>query len=434
MLHTILGVSIDKGPLYVTLLVLSVGLFAVLLIRPKTSRWLIVSTVSLMGGAIVALLAWLILVDTLGVVRIPLSHEVYLLFTATVSGVVLALVNIWKSRWWRKLAAGAAMVVFLAAGTLAINATFGMYRTVGELFGVSSLHPIALAPLSTLPAPLFGQLWKTWRPPADMPPTGTTGTVVIPNTLSGFAARPAGIYMPPAALVANPPKLPLVVLMMGQPGAPDPQYVASVLDRLAAKHFGLAPIVVVADQLGDPNIDNLCLDSQKYGNVETYITKDVVNWATKNLNVTQDHRLWTVAGYSHGGQCAISFIAKHPRLWSNVLDVSGEEYPGSDSPGGVLRDFFGGDQAAYDRQKPSTILTNTKLPDTFGVFTVGSNDSAYIPGTKRTVAAASSAGMQAVYYETPNGGHVLPALTDGLAKGFELLYPLLGLAARHPAR
>jgi poly(3-hydroxybutyrate) depolymerase len=154
-----------------------------------------------------------------------------------------------------------------------------------------------------------------------------------------------------------------------------------------------------------------------------------VNWAIANLNVTRDHRYWTIAGYSNGGQCAISFIAKHPALWSNVVDISGEEYPGSDAPASVLNDVFRGDQAAYDAQKPVNLLAATKLPGTFGVFTVGSNDTAYIPGVQRTVAAAAAAGMNTTYYEVPNGGHVLPALTDGLKKGFELLYPRLGLTA-----
>lgn len=141
---------------------------------------------------------------------------------------------------------------------------------------------------------------------------------MIPGTLSGFTARPAGIYLPPAALVDSPPALPLVVMMMGQPGDPDPRFAAESLNEFAAQNRGLAPIIIVADQLGNSLVDDLCLDTARFGNAETYINKDVVDWARSNLNVIGDARHWTVAGYSHGGQCAISFGAKYPEIWGNI--------------------------------------------------------------------------------------------------------------------
>ncbi|WP_255409505.1 hypothetical protein [Cryobacterium sp. Y29] len=36
--------------------------------------------------------------------------------------------------------------------------------------------------------------------------------------------------------------------------------------------------------------------------------------------------------------------------------------------------------------------------------------------------------MTVTYWESPNGGHVLSALTDGLHEAFAVLYPRLGLA------
>jgi poly(3-hydroxybutyrate) depolymerase len=427
-------VNIVTGPLLFGLFVVSAGLFLYLLVRPPTRLWLRTSVSALLVGGTLAVATWLVLARLLHVIRIPLSHVVYFWLAATLAGVGVAVVNLWRSRWWRKLTAAMAILVFLVTGTLAINATFGLNRTIGALVGASQLDPIVLTPPTGGPKldKTSRPFWKIWKPPPGMPLHGQVGTAMIPGTLSGFAARPAGIYLPPAALATNPPSLPLVVMMMGQPGNPDPSFAAIILDRFAAKNHGLAPIVVVADQLGNPNVDTLCLNTAEFGNIETYITQDVVNWATTNLPIIHDHRYWTIAGYSNGGQCAMSFIAKHPGLWSNILDISGEEYPGSDSPTGVLNGNFGGDQAAYDAQKPINILAKIKLPGTFGVFTVGSNDGGYIPGIQRTVAAAAAAGMSVVYYEAPNGGHVLPALTDGLQKGFDLLYPRLGLSAGPP--
>ncbi|GAB3806640.1 alpha/beta hydrolase-fold protein [Humibacter antri] len=426
--------NIVTGPFIVTMFALSGALLVVLLVRPPSKRWLVTSLAAVACGGMLAVVTWLILVRWMHVVPIPLSHVVYFWFAATLVAVAVAVANLWRSRWWRKAIAALSVIVFLVTGSAAVNAVFGIDRTFGQFLGVTVPHPIPLTPPTAAAGMVsdYKPLAATWEPPSDMPRQGRVGTEVIPGTVSGFHARPAGIYLPPAALVPGAPALPLVIMMMGQPGNPDPHFAAKILDEFAARHNGLAPIVIVADQLGSPSVDTLCLNTTEFGRVETYITKDVVDWALANLNVTHDHRYWTIAGYSNGGQCAISMIAKHPKLWSNVLDISGEEFPGSDYPAPVLRNIFHGDRAAYDAQKPINILAKIKLPGTFGVFTVGSNDYTYLPGVRRTYAAASDAGMDAVYYEVPNGGHVLRALNGGLRKGFGLLYPRLGLSTGMP--
>lgn len=423
--------NIVSGPAIVIAYLLAAALLISLLCRRPTRRWLVTVAIAIVTGGVLAVATWFVAVRVLHTVQIPLTHVIYLWLAATYIAVCIAIVNLWRSRWWRKLIAAVSIVVFAVTGTLAVNAVFGMDRTVAAFLGITIRRPLHLAPPSPAGATgeSLGTLWKTWRPPADMPTEGRQGTAVIPGTLSGFTARPAGIYLPPAALVANPPKLPLVVMMMGQPGNPTPHYVATALDRLAADHNGLAPIVIVADQLGNPDVDTLCLNTPNYGNVETYITADVVNWALAHLNITHDHRYWTVAGYSNGGECALSFAVKKPKLWSNVLDISGEEYPGFDNPGWTLEHIFHGSQAAYDAENPVNMLAKTRLPGSFGVFTVGSNDLTFKPGMLTTVTAAQAAGMTTAYYEVPNGGHVLPALSDGLDHAFTLLYPRIGLAA-----
>ncbi|MCC2732394.1 MFS transporter, partial [Fusicatenibacter saccharivorans] len=74
-------------------------------------------------------------------------------------------------------------------------------------------------------------------------------------TKSNFAARPAMIYLPPAALSEMPPTLPVMELMAGQPGSPsrliDAGNIAAMMDSYAAKHDGLAPIVIAPDQNGE---------------------------------------------------------------------------------------------------------------------------------------------------------------------------------------
>ncbi|TFD69306.1 hypothetical protein [Cryobacterium sp. Hb1] len=76
----------------------------------------------------------------------------------------------------------------------------------------------------------------------------------------------------------------------------------------------------------------------------------------------------------------------------------------------------------------NNLLASKKFSDMVAVFTVGSNDAGFIPGQKRMASAASAAGMTVTYWQSPNDGHVLPALTDGLDEAFVVLYPRLGLA------
>ncbi len=42
--------------------------------------------------------------------------------------------------------------------------------------------------------------------------------------------------------------------------------------------------------------------------------------------------------------------------------------------------------------------------------------------------AARAAGWRTTYFEVHNGGHVLGALEGGLAEGYRVLYPRLGLS------
>ncbi|MGH1524483.1 alpha/beta hydrolase [Leifsonia sp. L25] len=427
-----LSINLVNGWVTTVCTAASVTLLIYLLCRSGGRRWALTASAALLGGTAVSVLTWLVVVRIQHTFTVPIPPAVNFWFASTVSAIALALANLRRSGWRRRSIAVAAILVFATTGTVNINAQFGLDRTVGDFVGILPSHPIALPPRVQ---PIQGRgapLWKAWRAPAGLPAHGELGTQVIPNTRSGFRSRPAGIYLPPAALVPHPPALPLVILMMGQPGTPDPHYAAKALDAFAARHGGLAPIVIVVDQLGDPNHDTLCLDTPEFGNVETFLTQDVVMWATHHLNIIRDHRYWTIAGYSNGGQCAISLMAKHPNLWSNVLDISGEEYPGAEWPHGVLSQIFHGDQAAYDRQKPVNILAREKLPGTFGVFTVGADDPVYVAAQRRVATAAQRSGMSVFTYQVPHGGHVVPALPEGMSKGFQLLYPRLGLSPGAP--
>jgi dienelactone hydrolase len=424
------GIAIIDGPLPWVVYAIALALFLVLLIREPTRRWVLTALLALLIGALVGLGIGL-LADATDVFGDALPTPVLWWAAATFAAIGLAIANLWRSPLWRKIAALVGIVVFAIAGTIGINAVYGLNPTLGSLFGVVDDNPIVV-PTSTATA-AAGPLSETFTPPADMPAKGQQGTQVIPATASGFTARAAGIYLPPAALVPNAPPLPLVIMMMGHPGNPDPSYIAGVLDDFAAKNKGLAPIVVVPDQLGPDGNDPACADSTAYGNAETYVTKDVVEWATQNLHIMQDPKYWVIAGYSNGGGCAVKYLAKYPQQWKNLIDVSGEPFPGSEDADSVTSTIYGGDTAAFEAAKPINIM-KAAPPGTYdgmtAVFTAGAQDPTYIQAAEDVSSEAQAVGMSVTYYEVPGAGHTGDALPDGLQEGFTVMYPVLGLSAK----
>ncbi|WP_395244772.1 alpha/beta hydrolase [Agromyces sp. MMS24-K17] len=410
---------------------LSAILVLYLIAKQWTIRWFLVAFIVLFLGFLAGgALLW-VAVNVLNLFGGPVDDAVWVWVPAAFAGITLAICNLWGSRWWRKLIAIVSMAVFALTAVFAVNASTGIDRTLASLLHVSTADELTPPPLldPATPTP-SGPLYSWWQAPEGMPAEGRTGEVAggIPNAASGFEARPAQLYLPPAALVEQPPRLPLVVFMMSRPGDPDVSFLAETLDAFAADHAGLAPIALVIDQLGDPWSDPLCLDTDR-GAVETYVTQDVVPWARASLNVQQEARFWTVGGYGNGGQCALSFGAKVPEVFGNVLDVSGEEFPGADREQETLEEVFGGDEVAYEMAKPTAIMA-AKAPyaDSWAVFTVGSRDGHAEGATERNAAAATTAGMHVVTLTVDGAGHGADALVGGLEAGFEVLYPRLELA------
>ncbi|MEV7694406.1 alpha/beta hydrolase-fold protein [Microbacterium sp. NPDC089189] len=408
---------------------LSALVLAYLTVRTGARRWVRRVVMGAVAGAAAAAI-FTVFANVTGMFGMPLPWQAVAWGVGGLAAVGVAVVNLFGTRWWRRLIAAFGAVLFLVTTTLGINAYFGLNTTLASFLHISLETPIAV------PTPTPGQtddpgvpLYTRWQAPAGMPTTGKTGTVTIPATASGFAARPASLYTPPAALTDQAPLLPLVILMMGQPGDPDPQYIARTLDAYAAQHEGLAPYALVVDQLGDPTRDPACGDSAMYGAVETYVTKDVVAFA-RTLPVIQRPSEWIIAGYSNGGGCAFKYAAEHPEIWGNLLSVSGELFPGSEHPDETTTDVFGGSASAFEAAKPVSILQSGAVayPDSWALFTAGENDPDYVSQARAGAAATAAAGWRSDVFVVPGAGHVVDALEGGLHEGFARLYPRLGLA------
>ncbi|GAA1516683.1 enterochelin esterase-like enzyme [Agromyces terreus] len=432
MPDAVLDLVIVEGPVLITVYVIAGVLFAYLLCREASVRWALTALVVMfVGGMVGGAVLWAS-VHVLDLFGGPVSDAAWLWVPGAFAACTLAVWNLWRSRWWRKVIALLSIPVFAATAMLGINADYALDRTLGDLLDISTAAPLDIRDPGVDPPPAdpAEPLYTTWTAPPGMPTHGEVGYPVpaVPNTISGFPARRAELYLPPAALVEDPPRLPLVIMMMGQPGSPDATFIAEALDDLAAEHDGLAPIALVIDQLGDPTVDPLCLDTE-LGQVETYVMQDVLPWARLHLNVLQGPTFTTVAGYSNGGGCAAYFGAKYPESFGNIVAVAPTEYAGVERSSEVLADVFGGDQAAYDEVKPVTIMeAKAPYPDSAAIFAVGERDRAFQPGTHRLADAATAAGMDAAYVEVPDAGHDAAALTGGLEEGFALLTTRMGLA------
>jgi enterochelin esterase-like enzyme len=430
----VLDVNVIDGPFVIAFYALAAAVFVYLLGRGSGWSWVLTVIVLLIVGALIGVGALWIAVNLLDAFGGPVNEATWGWVSAASAAIMLAIWNLWRSRWWRKLIAFLAIPLFAATAVLGISAAYGLSPTLGSVLHISTADPIALPPLDPAEAGApdpAEPLYLTWVPPADLPAKGRIGVVDggIPNTLSGFDARPAQLYLPPAALVADAPPLPLVVMMMGQPGDPDASFIGAVLDEYAADHAGLAPIALVVDQLGDPSDDPLCLDTE-LGMVETYVMQDVVPWAKANLHVLQGPKYTTVAGYSNGGGCAAYFGSKYPEVFGNVLAISPVEYAGAERSDEVRSSIFRGDQAAYDAVKPANIMASkAPYPDSTAIFTTGEHDRAFGPGAERLADAATAAGMHTTFFVVPGADHAITALNGGLEAGFDVLYPRLGLSA-----
>lgn len=429
MLDPLLHLRVIGGPVPWIVGALALAAAGYLLIGRPTRQRVLRLIIGLLGGAVVgfAVYQWGTVTRSFGG-SLPL--EVAWWLVAAFAGVGLAVANLWKSRWWRKAVAIVSIPVFLVWGGLGINAYFGLNPTVADVLGIVDSKPIALPPLPAKPAAApTSPLYTTWSAPSGMSSRGEVGVVDIPNTASRFAARNAGIYLPPAALVAHAPALPVVVFMMGYPGNPAPNRVAEVVQKSAASHQGLAPIVVVVDQVGTGG-DPACADSTQLGNAKTYVMKDVVDWIDTHLNIIHDKRYWTLGGYSNGATCAVTFAALDPDRWGNVLAVSPEEFPGSEYSDKVIQGVYNGDRAAWEAAKPSTILAGAKgrLDDSWAVLTTGQLDTRFGTATKRLAADLKNAGVRVDLITIPGVAHVGENFPKGLGAAFERLYPRLGLA------
>ncbi|WP_439693535.1 alpha/beta hydrolase [Curtobacterium sp. SP.BCo] len=368
------------------------------------------------GSAVVVLVVCWVLSDVRNVFGVALSPVTRMWIAIAAAGLGLAVTGIVQGGRWRRVLAAVLVPAALLVPALGVNVEFAKYPTLGT---VVQSDPYPELDLTAAPAPA-------------MPAAGEVRTVEIPGTRSGFPARPAVVYLPPAALVADPGPLPVVLAFAGQPGAPSDMFTAgqmgTVLDAYAAAHHGSAPIVVSVDQLSAPGRNTMCVDS-RLGAAATYVTEDVPAWLGKHLPVTPDRRAWGLVGFSQGATCAMQFITGAPDHFGAALAISSELQPIDQDPKHSADQAFGGSVSAWKAAAPIAQMREHGLRGRSVWLTAGSSDKEFSRNARELGAAARKAGAHTTIAFAPGSGHdwntVQWSLRTELANEADVLFAAL---------
>ena len=428
------SVSLLTGVLPAVLLILG-GLSLVGLAAGRPRHLLVVVPLAAMAAAVITLILFLMAESVFHWWNASFPRMLYVYAGLGILAVILAVLRIRRvdAAWDRFLAVTAASLA-LTAVAVTVNAAYAQYPTLESL--ISPPRPVDEALPTRDPASAAGLPATTeanWTAPPGMPSEGKVYSADIPGSTSGYASNSALVYLPPAYL-ASPAavNLPVLVLIHGQPGSPNDWLVGGqlldMMDSFAAKHQGLAPVVVMPDA---SNADNtnwpLCLDSD-ISSSATYLAVDVPAWVRQHLAAgLSGGSQWAVAGYSYGGTCAMQLATNFPDTYPTFIDIAGESEPsvaqGTDS---LINTYFGGDKSRFTAQNALDRLAAQSFPDSAGIIAVGADDSVYTPEGRQVYEAARAAGMQVTLQVLP-GGHSWQVWQAGLANNLDWLGRRLGI-------
>jgi enterochelin esterase-like enzyme len=333
----------------------------------------------------------------------PRSLYLWLGVACLMAGLVIA--GWHHAHWPRRISGVAAVVLAVVSAGSAVNQTFQYYPTLDRLLGKNANHFVNNAQLTAL----RDQVART----GILPDHGATLSVAIPATAGThlrYTPRAAFIWVPPAWFAPDHPQLPVIELLHGTPGAPSDWTRAIYADAtslaFAQAHHGQAPILVMPDVNGSFAADTECVNSARFGDVETYLSKDVPAFMTKNFNADTRPGSLAVAGLSEGGTCALLLALNHPQQYQTFASYSGFPSPTyqTDTPAQTITDLFNGSTSDYNAHNPQYLLTHHRYPGLAGWFEAGSQDPDSLTAAHTLQTLAAGAGLTTCL-ATPPGGH-----------------------------
>lgn len=282
----------------------------------------------------------------------------------------------------------------LAAGLsyLVANQTYHQFETAASFFPPTNVVQMDYSDFESLStSPLrYGN------------DVGALVTLPFVGEKSGFQARDAIAYVPPAYFKDSNLELPVVVLLAGNPGSPDQWFTAGqavdTMDAYQNQHDGVSPIVISVDATGSLFGNPACVDGPEY-KIQTYLTEDVPAMIKDKFRVNPDQSTWTIGGLSYGGTCALTTVTNSPESFGTFLDFSGEAEPNAGTRQETVDQFFGGNEQAFLAINPATILEkahkdgDTKFDHIEGWFISGEQEPNEIVIQDHLAELATKAGM-----------------------------------------
>lgn len=332
---------------------------------------------------------------------------------------LVAIMIIYRRSGRRPLTVGglALLSVLVLLGAV-VNNYYQYYPSLASIFG--GKHPLYHAQSVTLTTAAKGFNGPTSLEGLLSTRGSNKGLVYdlsIPGTVSGFKARNAVVYLPPAYKTTGP-AFPVLVLLTGTPGSPSDwlhgEQMQPTMDNFAARHGGVAPVVVVADHTGSFTNDTECVDSSR-GNVETYLTVDVPTAIKNNFHVAGAAANWGIGGFSEGGMCAAMLTLRHQNTYHHFLDMSGDTGPILGPSAETARLLFSGSRTTLQEHNIDWLLNHAPLdPNITGQFVIGGDDNKrLVAGLRQTYELAVKKGVTASFVIVPGTGHNFKAWSRG---------------------
>lgn len=332
-------------------------------------------------------------------------------------------VPLWRRQTGKLLATGVAAVVFAACwygwsaaerpqpshatGThrSAETTTHRPHETTAQRSDAISAHEAKLIGPDRAPLSILGRRTAT--------PHGEVVQIPIPGMVSKTHPRPAEVYLPPAWFAPEHPRLPVLVVLHGNPGAPTDWSGAvdapRTLDAWANAHHGVAPIMVMPDtNNGDHLHDTECVDSVR-GNEETYLTEDVPRFVVDRFGTKSPGQAWGVSGFSEGGACSIMLTLRHPGVFRTFLDLGGLAGPrlgdSNTDTASTVDTLFHGSRDDFLRHEPGQLLAQQRFAGLGGWFEQGGDDPEPVAAATKLASLSQKAGIDTHIVTVPHAAH-----------------------------
>ncbi|EEJ53352.1 alpha/beta hydrolase [Mobiluncus mulieris] len=317
----------------------------------------------------------------------------------------------------RRLLLAGLLVLSLPGAALVVNLNYRQYSTLASILPATNVKKMS-----------YDQFrHQKTAPQINRRPIGALVTVPLTGTSSGFQARDALAYVPPAYWSQPKRQLPVMVLLAGSPGKPsawfDSGKANDVADDYQRRHNGRAPLVISVDATGSLWGQPGCVDGPKL-KIQSYLAKDVPELIKQRFRVNPNQKKWTIGGLSYGGTCALQIIANSPSSYGTFLDFSGEPHPTVKDLETTVKELFNGDIKAFHQVNAADVLRRAATDKSrqyrgvTGKFICGQRDAPARRAQNMLAPLARRAGMK-VNATTIPGGHNYDVWRKALRQTFD---------------